>query len=186
MKRSYCSLTFARRSSHNSLARCTSRGSGPLRFKHCQQIATVLFLSSASNSRDMQIHRFITFTISPMFCKSRTSTFDLYTTSGFLLDVLYICTTMTNNLSPKVEASDWFEIDGYTFLWPFALYGRINQLRSMSQTKIPTRPNSSLSTCSGSRLRNRLSSTRFGSSCCISSSILATAFSRPSFVVLVT
>lgn len=48
-----------------------------------------------------------------------------------------------------------------------------------------TRPYSSRSTCSGSLRLNRLSSTRLGSSCFISSSTRWTAFSRPSFVVLV-
>ena len=53
---------------------------------------------------------------------------------------------------------------------------------------ISTLPNSSLSIVgSGSLgLLNLLSSTRLGRSCFMSSSILATAFSRPSFVVLVT
>ena len=48
-----------------------------------------------------------------------------------------------------------------------------------------TRPYSSRSTCSGSLGRKRRSSTRLGSSCFIISSTLMTAFSRPSFEVLV-
>lgn len=56
--------------------------------------------------RDMQIHRLITLSPRVVFLKSRTTSFDLYATAGFLLDMFDISTTLANNLRTKIETID--------------------------------------------------------------------------------
>jgi hypothetical protein len=56
-----------------------------------------------------------------MFHESRATAFYLNTASGLLLDMLDISATMTNNLSTKVEARKWFEIDRDLLFRPFTL-----------------------------------------------------------------
>lgn len=68
---------------------------------------------------------------------------------------------------------------------PQAIFAMIVRSINLTIEDKLTRPYSSRSTCSGSLRLNRLSSTRLGSSCFMSSSTRWTAFSRPSFVVLV-
>lgn len=68
----------------------------------------------------MQIHRLVTFAVSTVLHEARVSTFDLNTAARFLLDMLYVGTSMADDLSAKIEARNWFEIDGYTLFRPFA------------------------------------------------------------------
>jgi hypothetical protein len=69
----------------------------------------------------MEIHILITLTASTLLHESGTTALDLNTASGLLLDVLHIGTTMTYNLSTKVEAREWFEIDWDLLFRPFTL-----------------------------------------------------------------
>jgi hypothetical protein len=69
----------------------------------------------------MEIHVLITLPASTVFHESRATAFDLNTASGLLLDMLDISATMTNNLSTKVEARKWFEIDRDLLFRPFTL-----------------------------------------------------------------
>jgi hypothetical protein len=71
--------------------------------------------------RNMEIHILIALTTGAMLHKSGTTALDLDTASGLLLDVLHISATMTNNLSTKVEAREWFEIDWNLLFGPFTL-----------------------------------------------------------------
>jgi len=56
-----------------------------------------------------------------MLHESGSTAFDLNAASSLLLDVLHIGTAMANNLSTKVEARKWFEVDGDLLFWPFTL-----------------------------------------------------------------
>jgi hypothetical protein len=140
---------------------------------------------AAEYSRNVKIHVLIALLTSPVFHESRATALDLDTASGLLLDVLHIRTSMANNLSAEVKARKRFEIDRDLLFRPFALFPYQQGNHSLV-SEILTLPNSSRSTCSGSLLRKRLSSTRLGSSCFISSWIFSTASSRPRFDVLVT
>jgi hypothetical protein len=73
----------------------------------------------------MQIHIFITLATSTMLHESGTTAFDLDTASGLLLDVLDISTTMTNNLSTKVETRNRLKVDWNLLFWPFTLISRL-------------------------------------------------------------
>lgn len=75
-----------------------------------------------SNLRNVKIHILVTLTTSAMLHEARTTSLDLNTTSSFLLDVLYISSAMTNNLSTKVESWNRFEVNGNPLLGPFALF----------------------------------------------------------------
>ena len=75
----------------------------------------------AEYSRHMQEHRLVAFYARVALDKARATTFDLHSTACFLLDVLDIGATLTDNLSPKIEAGNRFEIDRDLFFWPFAL-----------------------------------------------------------------
>lgn len=71
--------------------------------------------------RNMQIHVFIAFLTSTMLHKSRTTSFNLNAASRLLLNMLDVGTSVTDNLSSKVESRNRFEIDWDLFLGPFAL-----------------------------------------------------------------
>ena len=96
--------------------------------------------------RDVQEHFVLAFLSRGILNVSRTATLDLHATSGFLLDVLDIGTTMTHHLSAEVEARKRLETDSETLLGPFALYAVLagdNGHRGPSLTL----PYSSRSTC---------------------------------------
>jgi hypothetical protein len=73
------------------------------------------------DSRNVQVHRFITFTPSAVLHEARTTTLDLYTAPSLLLDMLDIRATVPDDLCSKVKARDWFEINWNPLLRPFAL-----------------------------------------------------------------
>ncbi len=131
----------------------------------------------------MEIHRLVTLSIRAMLHETGIAPLDLDTAASFLLDVLDVSTPMTNDLCSQIETWDGLEVDGYTLFRPFTLLDISNRIHERVEPH--TRPNSSRSTWSGSRRLNRRSSTRFGSSCIISSLTFSTAFSRPSLDVLV-
>lgn len=135
--------------------------------------------------RNMQIHCLVTFLTSAVIHEARSTTFDLYSTPGFLLDMLNVSTPMTNNLRSQIESRYRFQVDRNPLFWPFALFHSQPARSPGHCLSHHALPNSSRSTCSGSRRRNRRSSTRLGNSCFIRSSTRATAFSSPSLVTLV-
>jgi hypothetical protein len=73
------------------------------------------------NSRHMKEHRFVAFTTSARFDKSRATALDLNTATSLLLDVLHISTTLSDDLSAQVETGDWLKIDWDALIRPFAL-----------------------------------------------------------------
>ena len=71
----------------------------------------------------MEIHRFIALSVCAMLHKARVAAFDLDTAASFLLDMLYVSTTVTYYLCSEIEARDWLEINGNALFRPFALQG---------------------------------------------------------------
>jgi hypothetical protein len=69
----------------------------------------------------VKIHVFVTLAASAMFHESRATALDLNPASGFLLDMLYISSTVANNLSTKIKSWDLFKIDWNLLLGPFTL-----------------------------------------------------------------
>lgn len=69
----------------------------------------------------MQIHGLIAFHLGAVLVKARATAFDLDAAIGFSLDMLDVRTTLADNLSSKIEAWDWLEVDGDLFVGPFAL-----------------------------------------------------------------
>jgi len=174
-------LTEVRRSSHSPFALWTSRGSGPL----CG-VSTSSPGLSRGFVRHMKIEWFVALMTKTMLHKTRSAAFNLHPTTCLLLNVFDILATMSDNCRSKIEAWNGLEINGNLFFRPFALVGRSVRFSKQGDTSKPTLPYSSRSTGSGgSLLLNRRSSTRFGRSCFISSSIFDAAFSNPSLVVLV-
>lgn len=69
----------------------------------------------------MQIHCFVALLIGARLQKPRTTTLDLDTAPGLLLDMFDVCTTVTDDLSAEVKAGDRLELDRNLLLGPFAL-----------------------------------------------------------------
>jgi hypothetical protein len=69
----------------------------------------------------VQVHGLIALRVCAVFHKTRAVTFDLYTTSCLLLDVLHVGSTVSDNLGAQVEARNWFHIDRDAFFRPFTL-----------------------------------------------------------------
>jgi hypothetical protein len=69
----------------------------------------------------MKIHVLIALTTCTMLDESRTATLDLDTASGFLLNMLHISSSMTDDLSSKVESRHWLKIDWDFLFGPLAL-----------------------------------------------------------------
>lgn len=74
-----------------------------------------------TNLRDVKIHVLITLTTCAMLHETRTTSLDLNTTSSFLLNVLYISSTVANNLCTEVKALNRFKINRNLLLGPFTL-----------------------------------------------------------------
>ena len=117
MKRSYCSLTLFSRSSHSSFARWTSLGSGPL-----PKISIRLMKGHVISLRNMEVHNLIAFLTCRMLHETRTATFDLDTATSLLLNMLHVGTSMTNNLSSKIESRKGLKINWNTLFRPFTLF----------------------------------------------------------------
>ena len=82
-------------------------------------------------SRNVEVHWLIALAVGAMLHKTGISSFDLNTTSGFLLDMLDVGASMTHHLCSQVEARDRLQIDGYPLFRPFALQSTLKsaQLR---------------------------------------------------------
>lgn len=70
----------------------------------------------------MQEHRLVALPASARFDEPRAPTLDLNATASLLLDVLYVGTTLTDNLRTQIEPGDRFKINRNPLIGPFALY----------------------------------------------------------------
>ena len=68
----------------------------------------------------MQVHGFITFAIGAVLHEAGITAFDLDAASCFLLDVLDVSSSVSDDLRPQVEALDGLKIDWNPFFGPFA------------------------------------------------------------------
>ena len=75
----------------------------------------------AANLRNMQVHWLIALLAGTVFHEPRPSSLDLDATSGLLLNMLHVRTTVTYNLSPQIESWNGIKIDWDSFFGPFAL-----------------------------------------------------------------
>lgn len=73
----------------------------------------------------MKVHVFLSLAAGRVLNITRTATFDLHTTAGFLLNMLDIRSAMTHNLCTKVESRNRLEIDRDFLFGPFALYASL-------------------------------------------------------------
>lgn len=69
----------------------------------------------------MQIHGFVTFLTSAELHEPGSTTFDLYTTSSLLLDMLDISASMTYDLCPQIETWKRLQIKRDALFRPFPL-----------------------------------------------------------------
>lgn len=77
--------------------------------------------------RDVKVHILVTLTVRCCFQISRATALDLHAASSLLLDVLYVRSAMTNDLSAKIETRGWFQINGDLFHTPFTLpFGQLD------------------------------------------------------------
>lgn len=86
------------------------------------------------NSRDVQEHGLVTFTLGAVLDETRATALDLDTTTCALLNVLHIGTALADDLGTQVESGDRFEVDGNAFLWPFALRNVSKSIRLQVQS----------------------------------------------------
>ena len=70
--------------------------------------------------RYVQVHRLIALAMSAMLSEAGMAAFDLNTTAGLLLYVLYVCTLMADNLSSKIEAGNGLKVYWNLLFGPFA------------------------------------------------------------------
>lgn len=168
----------------SSSAFLTMAGSGPLKYT----VSSVSKVGQQAYSRHMQKHFLIGFSACRVLKKAGSLAFYLHPAAGLRLNVLHVYSALADHLSSQIEAWNRVETNRNFFLWPFSLraVSKNSQSAHLVRHLLRTRPNSSRSTCSCSFRRNLRSSTSGGRSCFMSSSILATAISRPRFVVLVT
>ena len=68
----------------------------------------------------MQVHGLITLAIRAMLHEAGITAFDLDTASCFLLDVLDVSSTVSDDLRSQVEALDGFKVNWDSFFGPFA------------------------------------------------------------------
>lgn len=71
--------------------------------------------------RNVQVHGLIALMTSGVLDKPRVPALDLNTAAGRRLNMLYILTTLADNLGTQVESRNGFKIDGNALIWPFAL-----------------------------------------------------------------
>ena len=75
----------------------------------------------------MQVHAFIALMSSVVLHETGSTTLDLNAASCLLLDVFDVRTTLTDNLSTKVESGDGLEIHRNLLFRPFALNVLVRQ-----------------------------------------------------------
>lgn len=69
----------------------------------------------------MQEHWLLAFSAGTGFHEAGASTFDLNLASSSLLNMLYICTALSDNLGTKVKARNWLKVHWNPLLGPFTL-----------------------------------------------------------------
>lgn len=69
---------------------------------------------------NMQVHWFVGLLASTVFHEAASPSLDLNSAAGFLLDVLDVRTTLSDDLCAKIEAGDVLHVYGDLFLGPFA------------------------------------------------------------------
>ena len=69
----------------------------------------------------MQIHGLVALHLGISLGEPRAAALNLDTATCFALYVLHIGSTMSNDLGTKVETRNRLQVNGNTFLWPFAL-----------------------------------------------------------------
>ena len=75
--------------------------------------------SSEGYLRYVQIHGLVAFPVRAVLHKAGIAPFDLDAASSFLLDMLYVSSTVAHDLCSQVEALDWLKVDRNTFFGPF-------------------------------------------------------------------
>lgn len=97
--------------------------------------------------RNVEKHVFLAFAAGGGLDESRASALDLNTTSSFLLNVLDIGSSVSNDLGSQVEPRDRLELDWDLGFGPFALCTvSIRLVLSFGSLGILTLPSSSRST----------------------------------------
>jgi hypothetical protein len=74
------------------------------------------------NSRHVEEHVFIALLVSGRLKIPRTSSLDLYATSCLLLDMLYVSTSMSNDLGTQIEPMYGLQADRDLLFGPFTLH----------------------------------------------------------------
>jgi hypothetical protein len=69
----------------------------------------------------MQIHGLVALSIRAMFSEARAASFDLDFATGLLLNMLHVCSALTDNLGSQVETLDRLKVDRNSLLGPFPL-----------------------------------------------------------------
>jgi hypothetical protein len=72
--------------------------------------------------RYVQKHGLITFPAGAWFQETGATALDLHLATSLLLNVLHICTSLSDNLSSEIESRDRFQVNRNPFLRPFTLY----------------------------------------------------------------
>jgi hypothetical protein len=80
--------------------------------------------------RYVQKHGLITLPAGAWFQETGATTLDLHLATSLLLNVLHICTSLSNNLGSEIESRDRFQINRNPFFGPFTLYAISRLLRS--------------------------------------------------------
>lgn len=74
----------------------------------------------------MKKHFVVAFLPSGSFEEAGSTTFNLYSATGFLLDVLDVRAAMADDLGAKVKPRNGLKANGDTFLGPFALHNEVS------------------------------------------------------------
>jgi hypothetical protein len=79
----------------------------------------------------VQKHGLITFPAGAWFQETGATTLDLHLATSLLLNVLHICTSLSDNLGSEIESRDRFQINRNPFLGPFttAVFITLNWIR---------------------------------------------------------
>lgn len=81
----------------------------------------------------MQKHGVVAFLSGAGLNEARAAAFDLNLAAGLLLDMLYVGTALSDNLSTQVKPRNGLQINWDTLLRPFALYSISKFLGTVSE-----------------------------------------------------
>lgn len=90
-------------------------------------------MGKEKNSRYVQKHGVVAFLSGAGFDEARAAAFDLNLAAGLLLDVLYVGTALSDDLSTQVKPGDGLQINWDALLRPFALYSISKFLVTVSE-----------------------------------------------------